>query len=203
MLIILMVFEIGSKRPNAMEYQSIGFHYVPDGSWNSWTSWTSWTPPSGFVNECVSHWVRVVFDLFKLCSKEYLLWYGIWHWSKWFEPGSKHQRVRGSPFKNPDGGVHEVHEVHELRQERSTSIWNILGANRQVFTPLHSNVSNWVRAISTSIKYCIKVIFLWMCLIRLEPKLESCSKHKRSRGSLGSPSIWNVHEFHLERLRAP
>ena len=56
------------------------------------------------------------------------------------------------------GDVHEVHEVHELRQECSTfTNFNFhlehTGANRQVFTPLHSNVSN---RDSNCIKYYIK-----------------------------------------------
>ena len=58
-------------------------------------------------------------------------------------------RLRGSR------GSPSIWNVYELRQEHSRaqtgaftgSIWNILGANRQVFTPLHSNVSSWVRAV--------------------------------------------------------
>ena len=40
---------------------------------------------------------------------------------------------------NPDGGI--------------------VGANRQVFTPLHSNVSNWV---SMCIKYCVQESLTWI-----------------------------------------
>ena len=48
--------------------------------------------------------------------------------------------------------------VYESRRGRlrgsrgSPSIWDILGANRQIFTPLHSNVSSWVRDASSSIR---------------------------------------------------
>ena len=38
-------------------------------------------------------------------------------------------------------------------------IWDILGANRQIFTPLHSNVSSWVRAVFERIKPIQRNIF--------------------------------------------
>ena len=50
-------------------------------------------------------------------------------------------------LRAPDGGVHEVYEVHLPSGTFTSPSGGILGANRQVFTPLHSNVSNWVRTL--------------------------------------------------------
>ena len=69
---------------------------------------------------------------------------------------SKSNTGRIHSFTIPDGDVHEVHEVHHPSGTFTSPDGGIVGANRQVFTPLHSNASNQVRVNSTGIKYCVK-----------------------------------------------
>ena len=97
--------QMNKKCSNAMEYQSIGFHYAPvwnckcswrsswtvnlvnalDGAGERWTSWTLLTEPVNGDGEprepcerMYSNWVRVVFEpVSNTISKKIFLWMGL------------------------------------------------------------------------------------------------------------------------------
>ena len=70
----------------------------------------------------------------------------------------------------------------------SPSIWNIVETNRQVFTPLHSNVSNWVRAVFDLLKPSQKNIFF-------------DTVFDTGRNGSNPTRNTNVHELRQEHLR--
>ena len=109
-------------------------------------------------------------------------------------------------FTSSVRSVYEVHEVHHPLERITIPDGGIWNNHLICFTPLHSNVSNWVRAISTSIKYCIKedipLNVFDTTRIPLETQTFTSSvrsiyefhlEHmKRLRGSRVSISIWNI-----------
>ena len=120
---------MNKKCSNAMEYQSIGFHYAPvwnckcswrsswtvnlvnalDGAGERWTSWTLLTEPVNGDGEprepcerMYSNWVRVVFEpVSNTISKKIFLWMGL-NMSNWVESGSK----RSNAMEYQSNGFH-------------------------------------------------------------------------------------------------